>query len=44
MAFDANSSIQEWRQLVEIALTGKTLRFARDPVTFTMARYTMGGF
>ena len=35
MAFDANSSIQEWRQLVEIALTGKTLRFARDPVTFS---------
>ena len=35
MAFDPNSSIQDWRQLVEISLTGKTLRFARDPVTFT---------
>ena len=35
MAFDQTSSIQDWRQLVEIALTGKTLYYARDPVTFT---------
>ena len=35
MAFDQNSSIQDWRQLVEISLTGKTLNYARDPVTFT---------
>ena len=35
MAFNPNSSIQDWRQLVEISLTGKTLRFARDPVTFS---------
>ena len=34
MAFDQTSSIQDWRQLVEIALTGKTLYYARDPVTF----------
>lgn len=35
MAFDQTSSIQDWRQLVEISLTGKTLYYARDPVTFT---------
>ena len=34
MAFDQTSSIQDWRQLVEIALTGTTVRYARDPVTF----------
>ena len=34
MAFDQTSSIQDWRQLVEIALAGKTLYYARDPVTF----------
>ena len=34
MAFDQTSSIQNWRQLIEISLTGKTLRYARDPVTF----------
>jgi len=34
MAFDQTSSIQNWRQLVEISLTGKTVRYARDPVTF----------
>ena len=35
MAFNPNASIQDWRQLVEISLTGKTLRFARDPITFS---------
>ncbi len=34
MAFDDTSSIQDWRQLVEIELTGKTIRYARDAVTF----------
>ena len=34
MAFDQTSSIQNWRQLIEISLTGKTLQYARDPVTF----------
>jgi hypothetical protein len=34
MAFNDTSSIQDWRQLVEIELTGKTIRYARDAVTF----------
>ena len=34
MAFNDTSSIQNWRQLVEIELTGKTVRYARDAVTF----------
>lgn len=34
MAFNDTSSIQDWRQLVEIELTGKTVRYARDAVTF----------
>ena len=34
MALNTTSAIQEWRQLVEITLTGKTLRYSRDPVIF----------
>ena len=35
MAFNDTSAIQDWRQLVEISLTGKTVRYSRDPVTLT---------
>lgn len=35
MAFDSTSAIQDWRQLIEISLTGKTVRYSRDPVTLT---------
>ena len=35
MAFNSSASIQDWRQLIEISLTGKTVRYSRDPVTLT---------
>ena len=35
MAFNSTSAIQDWRQLIEISLTGKTVRYSRDPVTLT---------
>ena len=43
MAFNDTSSIQDWRQLVEIELTGKTVRYARDAVTFDDL-YTPGSY
>jgi hypothetical protein len=39
MAFDSTSAIQDWRQLIEINLTGKTVRYSRDPVTLTDGTY-----
>ena len=39
MAFDSTSAIQDWRQLIEISLTGKTVRYSRDPVTLTDGTY-----
>ena len=35
MAFDSTASVQNWRQLIEISLTGKTVRYSRDAVTLT---------
>ena len=35
MALNTTAAVQEWRQLVEVSLTGKTLRYSRDPVIFS---------
>ena len=35
MAFDSTAAVQDWRQLVEISLTGKTVRYSKGGVTLT---------